>query len=457
MSPAILANLSCRLNVGASARLDGRGKNSTVCIRFLHLRDQKSIQGQTASSEFQKGCLQLALEIQTICWPEARKFETSDLEIVLFMGKGGRMEDHILLRSRTSTSQEMDEDTLLGILMSFMLGNSVPRGPGVDLHWCPLTHRIGTTSCALTGVTVRRSLFNLTRREVCFDHQRRGQVEWSLNNKKDPTLRRMIKVLTKTTSGSDLLSFLKDRNWGTPADRRRKPRWDLLRSHQHEAYARGLERSEITVQSQGGGQDPWAQEKTEQDIGEAGARLQVHDMFTEGTETEMSGGGEHTADAETTNTTSSLQEMEGTLSTEENPVVSSSSEEETDVIDESEDQFEGEGFSEALPSLSPLTKGEQGHPRRRGRTRQWAKGADRVQETKTLLTSRTFCSEVKIQRNIQSLLHLGTSGRDEELSLTTFEKCTDPRGCGTQRGPSGTAERCKGCTVRLRGRGSSRV
>jgi hypothetical protein len=280
-------------------------------------------------------------------------------------------------------------------------------------------------------------------------------VEWSLNNKKDPTLRRMIKVLTKATSGSDLLSFLKDRNWGTPADRRRNPRWDLLRSHQHEAYPRGLERSEITDQIQGGGEDPWTQKETEQDIGETGSRLQVHDTFTEGTETEMSGGGEHTAAAETTNTTSSLQEMEGTLSSEENPAVSSSSEEETDVIDESEDQFEGEGFSEALPSLSPLTMEEQGQPRRRGRTRQWAKGTGRVQETKTLLTSRTYCSQVKIQRDIKSLLHLGTSGRDEELSLTTFEKCTDPRGCGAQRGPAGTAERCTGCTVRLTGSGFS--
>jgi hypothetical protein len=251
MAPATLANLSCRLHVGAAARLDGREKNSTVCIRFLHLRGQKPIQGKTASSELQKGCLQLALEIQTVCWPEARKFETSDLEIALCMSKGGQMEGRILLRSRVSTSQEMEEDTLVGILMAFMLGNSVPRGPGVDLRWCPLTHRIGTTSCALTGVTVRRSLFNLARREVRFGHQRRGQAEWSLNNKKDPTLRRMIKVLTKATSGSDLLSFLKDRNWGDPADRRRKPRWDLLRLHQHEAHARGLqglERSEITGQ-----------------------------------------------------------------------------------------------------------------------------------------------------------------------------------------------------------------
>ena len=130
MTPAILTNLSCRLNVGAVARLDGREKHSTVCIRFLHLRGQKSIQGKTVSLELHKGCLQLTLEIQTVCWSEARKFETSDLEKALCMSKGGQMEGRILLRSRASTSQEMEEDTLVGFLMAFMLGNSVPRGPG---------------------------------------------------------------------------------------------------------------------------------------------------------------------------------------------------------------------------------------------------------------------------------------------------------------------------------------
>jgi hypothetical protein len=135
MAPVILTDLSCSLNVGSAAKLDGRERNSTVCIRFLKLRGQQPTQGKNASSELQKGCLQLALEIQKICWPEPRKLVTSDLEIALFTSKDGRMEGRILLRSRASrTPQEMEEDTQVGILMAFMLGNSVPRGPGVDLH-----------------------------------------------------------------------------------------------------------------------------------------------------------------------------------------------------------------------------------------------------------------------------------------------------------------------------------
>ncbi len=310
-APVVLADLSFRLNVGAATRLDGREKNSTVCIRFLHLRGQKPIQVKIATLELQKGCFQLALEVQKICWTEDRKIENSDLEIAFFTSTGGRMEGRILLRSRASTSQEMEEDTLVGILMAFMLGNSVPRVPGVDLRWCPLTYRIEITSCALIGVTVRHSLFNLRRREVRVGHQRRNQVEWSINNRKDPTLRRMVKVLTKSTSGNDLLSFLKDRNWGTPGDRRRSPRWDHLRLHQHE-HARGSERSEIAGQSQKGGEDPLDREETEQVIDKAGVRLemQVHDTPKEGLETVMLGEGDEEVGTEMTNTSPPSQESD---------------------------------------------------------------------------------------------------------------------------------------------------
>jgi hypothetical protein len=135
VAPAVLAEVSSRLNVGAATKLDDREKNSTVCIRFLHLRGQKQIQVKNDTVELQKGCFHLALEIQKIFWPEARKLENSDLEIALFTSTGGRMEGPIFLRSRGSTSQEMEEDALVGILMSFMLGNSVPRGPGGDAGW----------------------------------------------------------------------------------------------------------------------------------------------------------------------------------------------------------------------------------------------------------------------------------------------------------------------------------
>jgi hypothetical protein len=144
----------------------------------------------------------------------------------------------------------------------------------------------------------------------------------------------------------------------------------------------------------------------------------------EGMETRMTGEREDTVGTETTKITRPSQEVEGMLSSEEeNPEVSSSSEEETTGTDESEDQFEGEGSSEVLPPLPSLTREEQGHPRRRGRTRQWARGTGRP------------------------------SDRDEELSFTTFDKCTDTRSCGTHRESDDTTDHCTGCTVRQTGSG----
>jgi hypothetical protein len=256
----------------------------------------------------------------------------------------------------------------------------------------------------------------------------------------------MVKVLTKSTSGSDLLSFLKDRNWGTPGDRRRNPRWDRLRLHQHE-YARGSERSEIAGQGQNGEEDPLAREETEQVIDkEAEAKPSSEEESQEvplnsEEETEMVDESEDQFEEE------EISE-EKLSSVEEGPEVPFSAEVETEMIDESDDQLEEEGILEDPPPLSALTEEDQEQRRRRGRTRQRTRGAGRVRETKTLLTSRTYCSHDKMQRDIKSLLHLGPSGRDEELNFSTFDKCTDSTGCGAQGGPAGTVARCEGCIVR---------
>jgi hypothetical protein len=135
-------------------------------------------------------------------------------------------------------------------------------------------------------------------------------------------------------------------------------------------------------------------------------------------------------------------------SEEEGPEVPFSSEEGTEMSDGSDDQLEEEGILEDPPPLPSLAEEDQEQRRRRGRTRQRTRGADRVRETKTLLVSRTYCSHAKMQRDIKSLLHLGPSGRDEELNISTFDKCTDPTGCGVQGGHAGTAARCEGCSVR---------
>jgi hypothetical protein len=130
---------------------------STICIRFCQLRGQNPVdQRKLTTKGLREGCLQLALEIQKICCPGARSFDVSDWESSVFTNKEARTEDRILLRARARSSNEMEEDVLVGVLLAFMVDNSVPRVPGVDFRWCLLTQRIGLSSCALTGVTAGR-------------------------------------------------------------------------------------------------------------------------------------------------------------------------------------------------------------------------------------------------------------------------------------------------------------
>ena len=103
--------------------------------------------------------LSVTVGVQKICWPGARPFEVSDWETSVFTNKEARTEGRILLRTRACTSNEMEEDVIVGVLLAFMVGNSVPRDPGVDFRWCPLTKRIGLSVCVngchVTSVTVQ--------------------------------------------------------------------------------------------------------------------------------------------------------------------------------------------------------------------------------------------------------------------------------------------------------------
>ena len=74
------------------------------------------------------------------------------------------------------------------------------------------------------------------------------------------------KVLSRATNRSDFLSFLKDRNWGSPGDRRRNPHWDLLRAHQREDQSRGMEHSETVSKVER--EEPRVQREDEETEGE---------------------------------------------------------------------------------------------------------------------------------------------------------------------------------------------
>jgi hypothetical protein len=92
MAPALLTELSCKLNLRPVTILDDR-ESSSLCIRFLQLRGQRpSDQREITTWSLQERCLQLVLEIQRICCPDERPFEVSDLEATVFTNKEARTE-----------------------------------------------------------------------------------------------------------------------------------------------------------------------------------------------------------------------------------------------------------------------------------------------------------------------------------------------------------------------------
>ena len=102
-----------------------------MCIRFIQLKGQSPIKSLRLTVHgFQEGCLLLATEISKICGSDDRRFKSLDLWTSLFENSAGRVETHVLIHSHSDVQSELEEDILVGILLAFMVGDSVPRGVG---------------------------------------------------------------------------------------------------------------------------------------------------------------------------------------------------------------------------------------------------------------------------------------------------------------------------------------
>ena len=94
-----------------------------------------------------------------MCWPDARKFEGSDIVTDLVAKEGERVEGRILICNRTGALHEMEEDMIVGILLAFLIGNSVAKGPGGGLQMVPAytadrTHLVCTNRSHCQTITV---------------------------------------------------------------------------------------------------------------------------------------------------------------------------------------------------------------------------------------------------------------------------------------------------------------
>jgi hypothetical protein len=113
-APTLLVKLSCRLNIKETSILDGQEQRSAVCIHFIQLKGQRPIKSLRSTVHgLQDGCLHLVTEISKICGVGVRRFEDPDLRTSLFANSEGRMEGHILIRSRSDVQSDLEGDILV--------------------------------------------------------------------------------------------------------------------------------------------------------------------------------------------------------------------------------------------------------------------------------------------------------------------------------------------------------
>jgi hypothetical protein len=309
--------------------------------------------------------------------------------------------------------------------------------------------------CVVTGVTIRRSPFHTTRQDVRFGHQIRGQSEWSLNNPKDPTLRRMIKVLSRITKGSDLLSFLNDRNWGSPGDKRKKPRWDLMRTDQQVPERVPVEQEgKVSPSNRAGVQDQLVNEETMGIISIAPppstSSTPDLEMDIEQVTEVMSdqGWGEEETILVDPARHIDIEEEEG------NDSSSDSNDEECSTEEEMTHPHKNTVTQVPSPSLQKQTPRPRRRCRRKGRCKQ-GDGMGRVREAAENLPLRPYCSKRQVHRSITAVLHLGSPGRQDGLRYEDFDRCLTPLECKQVVNGVKNGGRCPGCIARDIGTGFS--
>ena len=75
----------------------------------------------------------------------------------------------------------MEQDILVGILLSMYMGNDIPEGSrGAGLKWCPLRNEMAYTACTVTRVSTRRTTRGHCRQDIPLGAYDRKQQRWTL-------------------------------------------------------------------------------------------------------------------------------------------------------------------------------------------------------------------------------------------------------------------------------------
>ena len=150
--------------------------------------------------------------------PENEPFGIAEME---FMGyyvnstsTHKRLEGMITIEYRPRVS--LEQDLLVGLLLTIHIGNDIPTDEdGCGLKWCPIRNELGTTTCTVTKVMVRRTTRGHCRQEIPLGEYDRNRQRWSLKGKTKETSYLLKMVMRGDESSLAILNKIRTRKWNS--------------------------------------------------------------------------------------------------------------------------------------------------------------------------------------------------------------------------------------------------
>ena len=185
---------------------------STVCIRFKQTRALTGESDESATRrQVRQRLVSMLNEIQHVCRLNNKPFEDSDVCYAAMTSVNGSVEGIIALQKRDRTL--LEDDTLVGAVLGFYIGNEV-RAPTTSKHkWCPISGRLGETACGVSSITAAYTFGGLTRRQIRMGTQRAGEPTWRIWNPKEGTVRRILALVGGRGDKTALLARLRTTPW----------------------------------------------------------------------------------------------------------------------------------------------------------------------------------------------------------------------------------------------------
>jgi hypothetical protein len=183
----------------------------SVCIRFEQIWTKSKEETVAKTRQQIRTKLVLVLnEIRRTCGSDTAPFAPADINYIAHVNS--KLEGIITLQKRTR--ETFEDDIVVGAILAFCIGNSVPTETAGRFRWCPVSGEYGQTRCGVTAVTAAHTWAGLSRRQLIMGTQRAGRRTWVMKDPRESTIRKILFLLSgKSGDKASLMSRLKTMPW----------------------------------------------------------------------------------------------------------------------------------------------------------------------------------------------------------------------------------------------------